>query len=168
MFKASSKFVAAATLALALATVALPAGPVLAMGSSSPPPGDAAAPKANPDFAAAKSAIEKQDWPSAIALLTKVTQAEPKNPEAYNLLGYSVRKSGDPKASLQYYQYALQLDPKQLGANEYIGEAYLQLGDVAKAEEHLKRLDELCTFGCKEYDTLKNAIAAYKAGKKSS
>jgi tetratricopeptide (TPR) repeat protein len=165
MIKASHLVVAAA---LSLALAAATAGPSLAMGSSSPPAGDAAMPKANPDFAAAKAAIEKQDWKSAIALLTKVTQAEPKNPEAYNLLGYSVRKSGDPKASLQYYQTALELDPKHLGANEYIGEAYLQLGDVAKAEEHLQRLDELCTFGCTEYDTLKKAIAAYKAGKKSS
>lgn len=153
--------------ALALAAVVSSAGPSLAMGSSSPA-GDAAMPQANPDFATAKTAIEKQDWKSAIALLTKVTQAEPKNPEAFNLLGYATRKSGDPRGALQYYQTALELDPKHLGANEYIGEAYLQLGDLAKAEEHLRRLDELCTFGCTEYDTLKKAIAAYKAGKKSS
>jgi Flp pilus assembly protein TadD len=146
------------------------AGPALAMGSSSPAPAGNAAPmpQANPDFANAKAAIDKQDWSTAIALLTKVTAAEPKNPEAFNLLGYSVRKSGNPQASLQYYNYALALDPKHLGANEYIGEAYLQLNDVAKAEEHLKRLDELCTFGCTEYTTLKNAIAAYKASHKTS
>jgi Flp pilus assembly protein TadD len=159
-------------LPIALIALALGGGAALAMGSSSPAPAPASsaapAPKANPDFANAKAAIDKQDWPTAIALLNKVTAAEPKNPEAYNLLGYSVRKSGNPQASLQYYQYALSLDPKHLGANEYIGEAYLQLGDLAKAEEHLKRLDELCTFGCKEHTELKNAIAAYKAGKKSS
>ncbi len=150
--------------------LALAAGPALAMGSSSPAPASnaAPAPKANPDFINAKAAIDKQDWPTAIALLNKVTAAEPKNPEAFNLLGYSVRKSGNPQGALQYYTYALSLDPKHLGANEYIGEAYLQLNDVAKAEEHLKRLDELCTFGCKEYTELKNAIAAYKASKKSS
>ncbi len=162
---------ATATLLSALALgIALAGGNALAMGSSSPAPAGSAtpAPKASPDFTNAKAAIDKQDWPSAIALLTKVTAAEPKNPEAFNLLGYSVRKSGNPQASLQYYQYALQLDPKHLGANEYIGEAYLMLNDVAKAEEHLKQLDELCTFGCKEYTELKNAIAAYKAGAKKS
>ena len=158
--------------ALSALALALYGGAALAMGSSSPAPASSSsAPmpmKANPDFASAKAAIDKQDWQTAIALLNKVTAAEPKNPEAYNLLGYSVRKSGNPQGSLQYYQYALSLDPKHLGANEYIGEAYLQLNDVAKAEEHLKRLDELCTFGCKEHTELKNAIAAYKNAKKSS
>jgi Flp pilus assembly protein TadD len=165
---------AAIMVALSGLTLALYGGAALAMGSSSPAPASSsAAPapmpmKANPDFASAKVAIDKQDWQGAIALLNKVTAAEPKNPEAYNLLGYSVRKSGNPQGSLQYYQYALSLDPKHLGANEYIGEAYLQLNDLAKAEEHLKRLDELCTFGCKEHTELKNAIAAYKSAKKSS
>jgi Flp pilus assembly protein TadD len=159
------------TRALALAALAVlscsPAvlAPALAMPSSIDEPPPAAR---NNDFNNAKTAIAKQDWSGAIALLQKVTAKEPKNPEAFNLLGYATRKSGDAKGSLQYYQTALQLDPKHLGANEYIGEAYLELGDVAKAEEHLKRLDELCTFNCKEYTELKNAIAAYKAGKKSS
>jgi Flp pilus assembly protein TadD len=160
-----------ATLALVSSlALGLSCGTTLAMGSSSPAPDSSStsAPKAYPDFANAKAAIDKQDWPTAITLLNKVTAAEPKNPEAFNLLGYSVRKSGDPKGALQYYNYALSLDPKHLGANEYIGEAYLQLGDLAKAEEHLKRLDDLCTFGCTEYTTLKNAIAAYKAQRKSS
>lgn len=139
--------------------------PVGAMPSSIDDPPPAAR---NNDFNNAKAAVAKQDWPTAISLLQKVTAKEPKNPEAFNLLGYATRKSGDARGSLQYYQTALSLDPKHLGANEYIGEAYLQLNDVAKAEEHLKRLDELCTFGCKEHTELKNAIAAYKAGKKSS
>ncbi len=159
---------AAAGIAAVLAGSAVGPGmpSALAMPSSIDEPPPAAA--RNGDFDAAKAAIAKQDWSTAIALLKRVTAKESKNPEAFNLLGYATRKSGDPQGSLQYYQTALQLDPKQLGANEYIGEAYLQLGDVAKAEEHLKRLDELCTFGCKEYTELKNAIAAYKAGKKSS
>ncbi len=166
----TSRLAALAVISSMALSIALSGNTVLAMGSSSPaPPAASSSPapmKANPDFANAKAAIDKQDWQTAIALLNKVTAAEPKNPEAFNLLGYSVRKSGNPQGSLQYYTYALQLDPKHLGANEYIGEAYLQLNDVAKAEEHLKRLDELCTFGCKEHTELKNAIAAYKAGVK--
>ena len=160
MQKFSLSFSAAA-LALAMA-FALPLG---AMPSSNDDPPPAAR---NNDFNNAKAAVAKQDWPTAISLLQKVTAKEPKNPEAFNLLGYATRKSGDARGSLQYYQTALSLDPKHLGANEYIGEAYLQLNDLAKAEEHLKRLDELCTFGCKEQAELKAAIAAYKGGKKSS
>jgi len=170
----TSRLASLAVFSTVALSLALPNYQAFAMGSSSPAPAPSSTgsskpmPAPNPDFANAKAAIAKQDWQSAIASLNKVTAAEPKNPEAYNLLGYAVRKSGNPQGSLQYYQYALSLDPKHLGANEYIGEAYLQLNDVAKAEEHMKRLDELCTFGCKELTELKNAIAAYKAGKKSS
>jgi len=39
------------------------------------------------------------------------------------------------------YEKALALDPRHLGAHEYIGEAYLALDDLAKAKEHLARLD---------------------------
>ena len=35
-------------------------------------------------------------------------------------------------------------------------------GNLAKAEEHLARLDKLCFFRCKEYSDLKAAIAKYK------
>ncbi len=133
--------------------------PVEAMPSSIDTPPPAAR---NNDFNDAKSAIAKADWPTAISLLQKVAAKEPKNPEAFNLLGYATRKSGDARGSLQHYQTALSLDPKHLGANEYIGEAYLMLGDVAKAEEHLKRLDELCTFGCKEQAELKEQIETFK------
>jgi len=161
------KLRAAAALAViaGLSAFAMTAAPVRAMPSSidDPPPQ-----ASNSDFTNAKAAIAKQDWPGAIALLKKVTAREPNNPEAFNLLGYATRKSGDPQGALQYYQTALQLDPKHLGANEYIGEAYLQLGDLAKAEEHLKRLDELCTFGCREQAELKEAIEAFKRKPKSS
>lgn len=62
----------------------------------------------------------------------------------------------------------LAIDPKHRGAHEYIGEAYLMLGNVAKAREHLARLDRLCTFSCSEYRDLKKAIETYeKTGKVS-
>ena len=58
------------------------------------------------------------------------------------------------------------LDPKHRGAHENIGEAYLQLNDLASAKEHLATLDKLCFFPCSEYSGLKKAIQEYekKAG----
>ncbi|MGE0151254.1 MAG: tetratricopeptide repeat protein [Reyranellaceae bacterium] len=160
----ASRFVAAcAAFGLALSLGA--AGPALAMGSNDPAP--AAKPR-NADFDAGKAAVAKEDWAAAIAALKKATAAEPNNPEAHNLLGYATRKSGDARGSLAHYQQALALDPKHLGAHEYIGEAYLMLNDVAKAEEHLAKLSDLCTFGCKEERALKAAIAAWKAKPKQS
>ena len=78
----------------------------------------------------------------------------------------ATRASGNPNGSLQYYQQALAIDPKHLGAHEYLGEAYLMLDQPAEADKMLARLDSLCVFGCTEYRMLKTAIANYKQGKK--
>jgi predicted Zn-dependent protease len=154
-----SPFILVALMAMALS------GPALAMGSSSDQP---EATKSGPptDYSRAKTMIEAKNFKEAIPLLQQVVAKEPKNADAYNLLGYATRKSGDPNGSLQYYTTALQIDPKHLGANEYLGEAYLMLGKLPQAEQQLARLDQLCMFGCVEYRTLKTAIADYKAGKK--
>jgi len=71
-------------------------------------------------------------------------------------------KSGDPTKSIPIYQKALSINPEHRGAHEYIGEAYLQLNDAAKAREHLARLDKLCFFSCEEYRDLKKAVEAYE------
>ena len=69
----------------------------------------------------------------------------------------------DYDSALKYYQAALKIEPEHLGANEYLGELYLQLGQVDKAEERLKVLDDECFFGCDEYDKLKEAIENWRA-----
>ena len=120
----------------------------------------------DPNFAQAKVAIEARNYAAALPLLQQVVAKDPQNADAYNLMGYATRKAGDPNGSLRYYTTALQIDPKHLGAHEYIGEAYLMLDRPQEAEQHLARLDSLCLFGCSEYRMLKTAIANYKAGRK--
>lgn len=120
----------------------------------------------DPNFAQAKAAIEARNYAAALPLLQQVVARDPRNADAYNLMGYATRKSGDANGSLRYYTTALQIDPKHLGAHEYIGEAYLMLDRPQEAEQHLARLDSLCLFGCSEYRMLKTAIANYKAGRK--
>jgi Flp pilus assembly protein TadD len=149
----------AAALSLAVAPMAF------AAGGADPAPSQQAKP-VDPNFARAKAMIEARDYKGAVPLLQQVVAKDSKNADAYNLLGYATRSSGDPNGSLQYYQYALSLDPRHIGAHEYIGEAYLMLGRVQEAEQHLARLDSLCVFGCSEYRMLKTAIANYKAGKR--
>jgi Flp pilus assembly protein TadD len=150
----------AASLAMTLS------GAAFGMGSDSGSAPAAAKPASDPAFSRAKALIEAKDYRGALPLLQQVVAKEPRNADAYNLMGYATRKSGDPSGSLQYYTQALSIDPKHLGANEYIGEAYLMLDQPQQAEQHLARLDSLCVFGCVEQRTLKAAIASYKAGKK--
>lgn len=152
-------------LALAVASAAM--APAAQAAGLDPAQSNPAATKpANPDFDAGKAAVERKDFAGAIPALRRAVAADAKNPDALNLLGYATRMSGDPRGSLQHYNAALALDPKHLGAHEYVGEAYLMLGDIAKAEEHLAQLDRLCLFGCREYRMLKDAIAAAKQGKR--
>jgi predicted Zn-dependent protease len=121
---------------------------------------------ADPNFTRAKAMIEAKDYKGAMPLLQQVVAKDSRNADAYNLMGYATRKSGDANGSLQFYNTALSIDPKHLGAHEYVGEAYLQLDRPKDADQHLARLDSLCVFGCAEYRMLKAAIADYKAGKK--
>src|SRR6267378_2677754 len=62
-------------------------------------------------------------------------------------------------AERQDWKSAAAAMSEALGANPYIAEAYLLVGNVAKAQEHLSALDKICFFGCSEYDDLKKAIS---------
>jgi tetratricopeptide (TPR) repeat protein len=111
-----------------------------------------------------RAASERQDWKSAVALMQEAVTKDPRNADYHNLYAYSLRKSGTGSMDLvfKHYDEALRIDPKHRGAREYLGEAYLQVGNVAKAKEQLAALDKLCFFGCEEYDDLKKAIAAHE------
>ena len=130
--------------------------------------GDPPAPKPDaPKDAVLESytlASEKQDWKAAQAILEEGLQKSPNNADYHNLLAYSIRKGPNPDMSavFKHYNEALLIDPKHKGAHEYLGEAYLMVGNVAKAKEHLAQLDKLCFFGCSQYTDLKKAIAAYE------
>jgi tetratricopeptide (TPR) repeat protein len=137
--------------------------PSLALAASDP----VTAP-ADPVLEKVTAATKKQDWASAQAMLRDALAANPQNANYHNLYAYSVRKGANPDMNVvfKHYNEALRLDPKLKGAHEYIGEAYLQVGNVAKAKEHLAQLDKLCFFSCSEFSDLKKAIADYEQQKR--
>ncbi|HTB38129.1 MAG TPA: tetratricopeptide repeat protein [Reyranella sp.] len=158
----STLLAAAAVLSLGFSTLAFAAGG----GGSDSQPIQSTKP-VDPNFTRAKAMIEtNKDYANALPLLQQVVAKDPRNADAYNLMGYATRKSGNANGSLQYYQQALAIDPRHLGAYEYLGEAYLMLDRPAEADQMLARLDSLCVFGCSEYRMLKAAVANYKQGKK--
>ena len=110
------------------------------------------------------AATSRQDWAGAAGVLKEALSADPGNANYHNLYAYSLRKGPNPDMNLvfKHYNEALRLDPKHKGAHEYIGEAYLMVGNVAKAKEHLAQLDKLCFFSCQEHTDLQAAIAAYE------
>jgi Flp pilus assembly protein TadD len=137
-------------------------GPAAIAAGSLDPPSPAPSRPEDPDVAAGRQAVEAKNWQAAIEAFGKVVAKEPGKASGYNMLAYSYRKSGNLDLAFKNYNEALRLDPKHRPAHEYIGEAYLMIGNLQKAEEHLKVLDQLCLFGCEEYTDLKKAVAEYR------
>ena len=111
----------------------------------------------------AKVAIAQEDFDRALEYLEQVRDDDPNNADAWNLTGFSLRKTGKYEASEKAYTKALVIDPKHSQAIEYMGELYLTLDKPAKAESLLARLENLCTFNCKERNMLAKAIREYKS-----
>ena len=80
------------------------------------------------------------------------------DPRILNYLGYATRKSGDVKKGLAYYQAAIDINPDYTLARSYMGEAYLQLGDIANAKLQLKEIKLRCKGACPEYAALESQI----------
>ncbi len=112
-----------------------------------------------PSLNDARALIRAQKWKSAVTMLKQIVRADPRSAEANNLLGYSLRKSGDYKNAQGFYLKALKLNPRHKGANEYLGELYVEIGQLAKARTQLSTLEKLCgNTSCKEYQALAKFI----------
>jgi tetratricopeptide (TPR) repeat protein len=131
-------------------------------------PEPARAPAADRDLGEARTRIAAKDWTGARDVLQGAVTRDPGNADYHNLLAYSIRHTANPNMDVVFKHYgeALRIDPKHKGAHEYIGEAYLLVGNVPKAKEHLAALDKLCLFSCEEHRDLKKAIQEYEARKK--
>ena len=132
---------------LALAMAALVAcAPGAAMAMDDPTP------VMSPDHQAGKRAIDAKDWNTAITALVAAEQRESSNADVHNLLGYAYRNSGQLDLAFKHYGRALQLNPRHLGAHEYVGEAHLMTNNLPKAEEHWASLKRFCSRVCEERD----------------
>jgi Flp pilus assembly protein TadD len=117
-----------------------------------------------PPIDQARAAIARQDWTGAQAILRQAVVNQPGNADLHNLYAYSMRKGPNPEMDLvfRHYNEALRINPQHLAAREYLGEAYLMTGNVAKAKELLAELDRLCKAGCVEQAELKRSISTFE------
>jgi Flp pilus assembly protein TadD len=130
-------------------------------GESNAGGGSASAP-ATQGLALAQGKIDASNYRGAIEVLKNILADEPNNADALNLLGYSNRMLGNKDESLGYYRQALKLNPNHVGANEYMGELYLEMNDLPSALDRLAVLASVCS-ACEEYADLKKAIETFKA-----
>ncbi len=106
--------------------------------------------------------IDTGDCEVAIARLHVEPDYDPDNADILSLPGFSDRKTRRFDDALAFYQWALRVEPKHRGANEYLDELYLETDQLDMALRQLEILDDLCTFSCKEYSQLKRAIDLYQ------
>ncbi len=109
-----------------------------------------------------QKALDGDDYAQAITLLEPLLEKDSDDPDAWNLMGYAQRNLGRFTEARAAYDKALALDPKHRGANEYLGELFLQTGDLAAAEAQLAILDDLCWLPCREERLLRDSIEAYR------
>ena len=112
-----------------------------------------------PDLASVRAKIKAKDFKGALAELTPMLTTH-QHADVYNLMGFSLRKTGDYKQAYTFYRKALDFNPEHKGALEYLGELYVETGQVEKARENVVLLKKLCPGGCEELEDLEQAIAA--------
>ena len=116
----------------------------------------------------AEKHIFNKSYDKSLKLLQKLTKREDlgdKRADIYNLLGFSYRKLNNPQLDKSFaaYMMALELNPKHVGAHEYLGELYLMKGQKDKALSMLNELESLVGKNSKEYKDLLKAIKAYQS-----
>jgi len=112
-----------------------------------------------PDLASVRAKIKAKDFKAALAELTPML-ATYQHADVYNLMGFSLRKTGDYKQAYTFYRKALDFNPEHKGALEYLGELYVETGQLDKAKENVVLLKKLCPGGCEELEDLEKAVAA--------
>ena len=116
----------------------------------------------DPDYTAGRQAMEKKDWREAARRFNQAALRAPDNADIHNFLGFAYRNLGQLDLAFRHYGRALELNPRHRGAHEYIGEAYLMVNNLAKAQEHVAALERICLLPCEELDDLRREIAAYR------
>lgn len=109
-------------------------------------------------YAEAVGLINQERFADAFAALERTEAAVGPHADILNYMGFTSRKLGRLDDALGYYREALRLDPNHLGATEYLGELYIQMGQLDRARTQLARLDELCAYGCAQREELSRWI----------
>jgi tetratricopeptide (TPR) repeat protein len=110
-----------------------------------------------PDLTSVRTKIKAKDYQGALAELTPMLETH-QHADVYSLMGFSLRKTGDYKQAYTFYRKALDFDAVHKGALEYLGELYVETGQIEKARENLDTLRKLCPAGCEELADLEQAI----------
>jgi len=113
---------------------------------------------AETQYFASVALINNGEYQAAFNDLTLTAAAAGPHPDITTYQGYTQRKLGNYDVAKSYYALALAVDPNHKGANEYLGELYVETGEIEKAKKQLAKLEEICSFGCIEENELRGWI----------
>lgn len=82
----------------------------------------------------------KDEYTKGLKDFKKAAELDPTLYQAFNGMGFTLRKTGDAVKALEMYDKALQMAPGFPDAMEYRGEAYLALGRVEDAKQSYLKL----------------------------
>ena len=119
------------------------------------------------DYVAGRAALKAGDAGAALRRFESARLRFPDSADLHNELGFAHRKLRQMDKAFEHYKRALMIEPRHRGAHEYIGEAYLMVGDVASAEKHLAALRSICLLPCEELTDLEKAIFEHRAQAKA-
>ena len=131
----------------------------LKAADSGPPP--QVIQKTNPTYAEAKALVKNKKFDKAVVMLEELLKDKKNanNPDILNDYAFSLRNLKQFDKAEKFYLAALKIDPKHVGANEYLGELYLQ---TKRPEQAKKILEILKNCNCEEYKELKEKVEKYK------
>ena len=98
------------------------------------------------EYKSAIKLINKKKYDNAIEKLMDlidVSSSDFTKADVYNEIGFAFRKSEDFDNASKYYIMALSENPNHLGALEYQGEMFVDLGQKDNALENLMKLKKL-------------------------
>ena len=117
--------------------------------------------KARKDIEDGKVKNGEKKFRRALERCEKAVAYDERYHEAWNLLGYTARKTGDYDKAFKAYDRCLSIKPDYAPAREYLGEAWLDKGDAKKARDQLVWLERL--GATEELKTLKTRYDAWSA-----
>src|SRR5262245_8820314 len=100
------------------------------------------------------------DYDAALATLRSAANQD--DPRVQTMIGFTLRKQGRVDEAFGYYFKALATRPEATTTRQYLGEAYLQIGDPAQAREQLAEIAKRCGTACEDYAALAEEIAKYE------
>lgn len=109
-----------------------------------------------------KAALAKQDLKAASQAFEEAVVANPQNAVGFSYLGLTKLRMGEKPVAKKYFDIALQIDPNQIQALSWAGQADLSASNLESAEAKLQRLSRLCGPNCTEYKQLSEAVSSYK------